>query len=92
MEVQVSPVVELDNVTVRTPEKKALIRDIDWRVQGERGSCSGRTAPHDYVALGVGAERIPAGHGARVDGVRRTDKRSLRQRIDRRPRRRISTG
>ncbi len=80
-------VVELDNVTVRTPEKKALIRDIDWHVQpGERWVVLGPNGAGKTTLLSVvGAERHPSVGSARVLGESfgRSDMRALRTRIGR---------
>jgi iron complex transport system ATP-binding protein len=87
VEEQVEPVVEIENVTVRTPEKKALIRDIDWRVlPGERWVVLGPNGAGKTTLLSVvGAERHPSSGSARVLGepFGRTDMRALRTRIGR---------
>ena len=63
-------VVEIDNVTVRTPEKKALIRDITWRVlPGERWVVLGPNGAGKTTLLSVvGAERHPSSGSARALG------------------------
>ncbi len=80
-------VVEIDNVTVRTPEKKALIRDITWRVlPGERWVVLGPNGAGKTTLLSVvGAERHPSTGSARALGETfgRTDMRALRTRIGR---------
>lgn len=86
-EEQKHPVVQLDAVTVRTPEKKELIRQIDWRVMpGERWVVLGPNGAGKTTLLSViGAERHPSGGTARVLGEAfgRTDMRELRSRIGR---------
>jgi iron complex transport system ATP-binding protein len=87
MEEQVDPVVEIDKVTVRTPEKKALIREIGWRVMpGERWVVLGPNGAGKTTLLSVvGAERHPSTGSVRVLGESfgRTDMRALRARIGR---------
>ena len=87
MESPVRPVVELAAVTVRTPEKKELIRAIDWRVMpGERWVVLGPNGAGKTTMLSVvGAERHPSEGTARVLGETfgRTDMRELRSRIGR---------
>jgi iron complex transport system ATP-binding protein len=87
MEDQVDPVVEIDDVTVRTPEKKSLIRNVTWRVlPGERWVVLGPNGAGKTTLLSVvGAERHPSGGSARVLGETfgRTDMRALRMRIGR---------
>jgi iron complex transport system ATP-binding protein len=87
MEDQVDPVVEIDDVTVRTPEKKSLIRNVTWRVlPGERWVVLGPNGAGKTTLLSVvGAERHPSGGSARVlsETFGRTDMRALRMRIGR---------
>ena len=87
MENQVNPVVELDAVTVRTPERKELIHDITWRVMpGERWVVLGPNGAGKTTMLSVvGADRHPSEGTARVLGETfgRTDMRQLRSRIGR---------
>jgi len=87
MENRVRPVVELDAVTVRTPERKELIRAIDWRVMpGERWVVLGPNGAGKTTMLSVvGAERHPSEGTATVLGETfgRTDMRELRSRIGR---------
>jgi len=80
-------VVEIDAVTVRTPERKQLIRDIQWRVlPGERWVVLGPNGAGKTTLLSVvGADRHPSEGRATVLGETfgRTDMRELRSRIGR---------
>jgi iron complex transport system ATP-binding protein len=82
-----APVVVIDRVTVRTPERKALIRDIEWQVlPGERWVVLGPNGAGKTTLLSVvGAERHPSEGRATVLGETfgRTDMRALRGRIGR---------
>ncbi len=87
MEKQDGSVVELRAITVRTPEKKDLVRDITWRVMpGERWVVLGPNGAGKTTLLSVvGAERHPSAGSASVLGepFGRTDMRELRRRIGR---------
>ncbi len=80
-------VVELEDVTIRTPERKPLLDGVNWRVQsGERWVVLGPNGAGKTTMLSVvGAERHPSVGTARVLGERfgRTDMRALRARIGR---------
>jgi iron complex transport system ATP-binding protein len=80
-------VVAIDHVTIRTPERKALLRDVSWRVlPGERWVVLGPNGAGKTTLLSVvGAERHPSKGGAVVLGETfgRTDMRALRSRIGR---------
>lgn len=87
MEHVTNPVVEIDGVTVRTPEKKELIRNVAWCVMpGERWVVLGPNGAGKTTLLSVlGAERHPSEGTARILGETfgRTDMRQLRSRIGR---------
>lgn len=87
MEHVTNPVVEIDGVTVRTPEKKELIRKVAWCVMpGERWVVLGPNGAGKTTLLSVlGAERHPSEGTARILGETfgRTDMRQLRSRIGR---------
>lgn len=87
MEHVTTPVVEIDGVTVRTPEKKELIREIAWRVMpDERWVVLGPNGAGKSTLLSVlSAERHPSEGRARILGETfgRTDMRQLRSRIGR---------
>lgn len=87
MEHVTNPVVEIDGVTVRTPEKKELIRNVAWCVMpGERWVVLGPNGAGKTTLLSVlGAERHPSEGAAQILGETfgRTDMRQLRSRIGR---------
>jgi iron complex transport system ATP-binding protein len=78
-------VVELEDVTIRTPERKPLLDGVSWRVlSGERWVVLGPNGAGKTTMLSVvGAERHPSEGTASVLGERfgRTDMRALRARI-----------
>lgn len=80
-------VVHIDAVTVRTPERKELIREISWQVlPGQRWVLLGPNGAGKTTLLSVvGAERHPSSGKATVLGETfgRTDMRELRGRIGR---------
>lgn len=87
MEQLTGPVVDIDAVTVRTPERKDLIHEVSWRVMpGERWVVLGPNGAGKTTLLSVlGAERHPSEGTARILGETfgRTDMRQLRSRIGR---------
>lgn len=80
-------VVELEGVTIRTPESKPLLHGVTWRVlSGERWVVLGPNGAGKTTMLSlIGAERHPSEGTASVLGERfgRTDMRMLRARIGR---------
>lgn len=80
-------VVQIEDVTVRTPERKELIRGIQWCVSpGERWVVLGPNGAGKTTLLSVvGADRHPSEGRATVLGETfgRTDMRELRSRIGR---------
>src|SRR5690625_2383069 len=80
-------VVELDAVSIWTPEKKRILDAIDWQVErGQHWVVLGPNGAGKTTMLSVvGAERHPSDGTATVLGERlgRTDMRELRRRIGR---------
>jgi iron complex transport system ATP-binding protein len=80
-----TPLLRLDDVSVFTPDRKHLLRDLTWTVRpGERWALLGPNGAGKSTTLSVaGAVRHPSAGTADVLGLRlgRTDLRELRSRV-----------